>query len=475
MSAERGWSATRGASPAREAAILALRAIEVEGERASVALDVVLRRRKLPAPERALAAELVYGTTRRRLTLDWVLQLYLREDLTALTPWIRNILRLGVYQLLFLTDLPAAIVCDQAAHLAGRFGHRGTVGLVNAVLRRIAQEREKIIWPDPEREPANFLSVVYSHPRWLVERWLVRWGFTEAAALCRANNEVPPLSLRANLLRTNREQLLQDFSARGLTAEPSSWVPAGVRLPAGSYTKGADDLLRQGLCQVQDESSMLIGYLMAPQPGMRILDACCGPGGKATQLAELAGDRVRITAVDNNPRQLALLRENVQRLGITSIEAVEADARSLAAREGFVASFDRVLVDAPCSGLGVIRRRADARWQKRPEDLSTLPALQVEILQAAARCVRSGGVLVYCTCSTEPEENEEVVRRFLAEERGFTLSPVADFLPSTARVQLAALGDEPANGRPFLHLYPHRHGTDGFFIARLVCSSSSEN
>lgn len=448
-------------SPARMAALQALWEIDAKGAYANVALDRVLSRRELSPEDKDLATELVYGTVRRQGTLDWVLQLFLKKPLPDLTPWIRNILRMGTYQLLFLPRIPVPVACNEGVNLAGKYGHQGTAGLVNAVLRRLGREKDTLPWPSLEGHPVDHLAVVYSHPRWMVERWVERWGVEQTRELCQANNETPPLSMRVNLLKASPGDVLKELRAKGAEARMSALVPVGV--VAEKQGRSMLEMVEQGYGLIQDESSMLPGYILDPTQGEKVLDACCGPGGKTTHLAELQGDDGVILAFDLHDSKVRTATVNAARLDLQSITFAVGDARLLQEKPGFQDGFSRILVDVPCSGLGVLRRRADARWRKTPGDLEELPPLQLEILEGAAACLAPGGVLVYSTCTIEPTENQGVVEKFLARHGNFALEAVEPFLPEQARDYLR---NRNSTG-PYLSLLPQRDGTDGFFAARL--------
>ncbi len=442
----------RPAETGREAALQALYRVEQDRAYLNLALPPLLT--VLPPPERALARELAAGTIRRLNTLDWSLELYLQRPLPKLTPWIRNLLRMGAYQLLYLERIPPHAAVDESVRLARRYGHRGVAGLVNAVLRRLAASRGALPWPDPVKEPLEHLILSTSHPRWLVERWNRRFGAAEARRLSEATNLPPPLSLRPNRLRISPGALVERLVAEGAAARLSPRLPGAVLAKAaGPIAKLAS--YRAGLFTVQGESSILVAPLLQPQPGEHIIDLCSAPGGKSTHLAELIGDRGRVTAVDLHPHRLGLVERGARRLGLTAVKTVAADGTRFDGSG--LPPAQRILVDAPCSGLGVIRRLPELKWRREPADLQRLPRLQLALLEAAAALLRPGGRLLYSVCTTEPEESTAVADSFEAARPSFTPEPFDFLLP-------AGLECGPASpGR--LLLYPHRHSLDGFFIA----------
>ena len=434
--------------PARAAALKALLSIE-RGARAGPALGHELPRLGDPR-DRALATELVYGVTRLRGALDAELAPLSRQPLERLEPAVRAALRLGLYQLRHLDRVPDHAAVDASVALARQAANAGAAGLVNAILRRAAGS-------PGARQPAGSLDVAATHPDWIVRRWTARLGPEEAQALLCADNAPPVVTLRANRLRVSGADLLAGLEADGVAAEPGRWLPEAVRLPHG-VVPGDLDALRQGRCTVQGEASMLVAHVAAPAPGDRCLDVAAAPGGKATHLAEWIGDQGQVVANDRSPAGAARVRQAAARLGLASLSVRVGDARELPTL--YADACDVVVADLPRSGLGALAGRADARWRKREADLPALAGLQSELLDAAARCVRPGGRLVYSTCTTEPEENDDVVAAFLARQPAFAGEDLRGRLPEGLRA-------DAGPGGATLQLWPHRHGTEGFYIAAL--------
>ncbi|MCX8072517.1 MAG: 16S rRNA (cytosine(967)-C(5))-methyltransferase RsmB [Candidatus Binatia bacterium] len=425
------------------------------GAHADAVLGRTLSAASLTAKDRALAVRLVYGTLAWQLYLDYLLQQFCHQPLEKLDPPIRVLLRLALFQICFLDKVPPFAAVDTAVDLAKTHKHGAAVPLVNAVLRRAARGWKDVPLPERERDLAAYLSVRYSHPRWLVEAWLSQYDEIETELLLEANNQVSPTALRVNRLRGTREHLLREFRAQGLEAEPGNYSPDAV------LVRGFDPLhhplFEQGVYSVQSEAAQLVSYLVAPQPGELVLDLCAAPGGKATHLAELMSNQGIVVAVDASRPGIERVQQECSRLGIGIVEPYLADARLWEPQAQ--QRFDRVLLDAPCSGLGTLREHPEIRWRRTSESVRELAQLQRELLQQAARWTRPGGLLVYATCTLLREENEEVIAHFLAERRDFALSRIPEQLPPSIQALVDSQG--------FFRTMPHRHDVDGFFAVRL--------
>jgi len=413
--------------------------------------------------------ELIYGVLRRQETLDWRLEPVLSKPLARLPQVIQVVLRLGAYQLLYMDRVPESAAVNESVNLAkshaAKLG-RDWGGLVNAVLRALMRTSEPPL-PDCHQESAKGLSVRYALPLWLCERWVNRLGYEGAEAACKTVSTVPALTLRVNRQRVTRETLLEQLERAGIVSRPTTVSPAGIVVEGRRSVTALPGFL-EGLFYVEDEAAQLIPLVLDPQPGERILDACAAPGGKATHLAELMANRGEVVAMDRQPARLKLLAENCQRLGVTIVSPLVGDAReigNLASKEnggqqgGTLGMFDRILVDAPCSGIGVLRRHPDAKWSKDTGMFARHQVLQREILAQAASVLRPNGVLVYSTCSTEPEETEEVIDRFSRDHSAFMRESVAPWLPAAALPFVTAQGALSTLGNEI--------GMDGFYAARL--------
>jgi 16S rRNA (cytosine967-C5)-methyltransferase len=432
----------------REAALRILQAVDTRSAFSDRLLDGAHQRGGPEPRDQALLHELVKGTLRWRGRIDWVLDRLVHIGLEQVQPWIKNVLRLGAYQILFLDRVPAHAAVDESVKLAHQYGHPGTAGLANSVLRRLAEEKEQML--PPPGDDAESLAIWGSHPLWIVERWLARFGPDATRALLSANNRPIPIGLRANRLKVTRDELIELLTNAGVSARPAEHSPDVVWVENAASPNTLDPFKR-GLCTAQDESEALVSRLVGPVSHERLLDLCAAPGGKCTHLAELMEDEGEVWAMERADGRVEALELAIKRLGLHSIHVVQGDGRHY----DFPMPFDRVLVDAPCSGLGVLGRRADARWRKGPEILRQMPPLQLDLLQAGGRRVRPGGVLVYSVCSFEPEETVELVERFLHQNPAFMQESAVGHLP-----------DSVVDAEGFMQVLPHVHGCDGAFAAR---------
>jgi len=419
-------------------------------------IRVMLERNpQLDERERALFTELTYGVLRWQGRLDWHIDQLSATKPSKVLPSIRILLRLALYQVLFLDRIPHHAAVNEAVKLTRASHPAHLAGFVNGILRAAIRQGDAWNWPSAQQHPAGYLAVTAAHPLWLIDRWLPELGFTETEALCRANNTVAPMVLRVNRLKTDTAEVLSWCRTAGLNAEPSPVLSDAIRLVGPRQDLGVSEIHRQGWVQIQDEASQLVGHLVAPQPGERLLDLCSGFGGKATHLGILMGNHGNITAMDASAWKLEQLRQNAERQGIEIIQTVAANVLELDLQEW--QGFDRVLLDAPCSGFGSLRRNPDIKWRRHPKDPYRFSQQQGELLHQAAHFVKQGGVLVYATCTLLQEENEAVVERFASLHPHFVLEEAADLLPRN---------DPPAHDGRFLKTWPHRHNMDGFFAAR---------
>jgi 16S rRNA (cytosine967-C5)-methyltransferase len=445
-------------APARIAAYRAIRA--VAGGRTDLPIALQASRDQLADDrDRALAAEIVTGTLRWQRSLDYLIEHFSKRSLAKLDAEIVAILRISLYQLLHLDRVPASAVVDDAVNMTRAARKLSAAGFVNAVLRSTLRQRHKLplpVRPTNDRDRAAalaYLGVTHSHPDWLVSRWLERYGFAATERWVQFNNATPALTLRVNTLRATRAEAAATLDADGVETEPTRFAPDGLVVTAGNPLRRPPD----GLVFVQDEASQLIAVVAGARPGERVLDLCASPGGKTIAMAASVGAAGQVVASDVRERRLSLLQETVRRAGARHVTVVRVPTSGPLP---FAAQFDRVLVDAPCSGLGTIRRDADIRWRRREEELRGLARDQVELLSRAADVVRPGGMLVYATCSSEPEENDDVVTAFIDAR--------TDFTPADLRREPHGLAAPLIDEHGFFRSAPEPHGLEAFFAAVLV-------
>lgn len=450
----------RKISPARRAAYRIL--LDLERGSGDLPRALAESREALRDPrDQSLAAQIALGTLRWRAEIDHVIAHFARRPVDTFDPEVLTVLRSGAYQLIHLSRVPASAAVNDAVDLVREVRKKSATGLVNAVLRAIAASGGNL--PLPAR-PADkdgrdalvfYLSTALSHPAWLVSRWLARYGADATEEWLRFNNQEAPLTLRANGLKTTREELKTRLASLGVSTEITRFAPDGLVVTAGNplRTPSPDD---EFLLVVQDEASQLVSLMLPVKAGDTVLDACASPGGKTTQIAAAMNDRGLLVASDVRQGRVELLRQTIERSGARSVRLTQADFASGAP---FKPVFDAVLLDAPCSGVGTLRRDPDIKWRRREEDVGALASVELRMLMRAADAVRPGGALVYATCSSEPEENENVVDAFLEARPEF--SHVKDDRPTAA---LQAVLDLQGN----LRTYPHVHGLEAFFAALLV-------
>ncbi|MEF2964546.1 16S rRNA (cytosine(967)-C(5))-methyltransferase RsmB [Paenibacillus sp. M1] len=455
---KKGRGKSTAKATARDAALQVLTAVEQEGAYSNLLLNGTLQKSGLSGPDAGLATEIVYGTISRLNTIDYFLEPFIAKGLAKLQPWVRNLLRLSFYQLYYLDRIPPHAAVNEAVNIAKRRGHQGISGMVNGVLRNVLRRKEELFLP-ADLPPVKRIALEHSHPEWLVARWVKQYGEETAEAICRANNEPPSVSVRVNRSRIGREELLKAMREQGLEAVPSEISPDGIVVTSGG-NMALTPWYREGLLSVQDESSMLVGEAVGPEPGMSVLDCCAAPGGKTCHMAELMDGSGLVISNDIYPHKAKLIAEHAERLGLGNVRAESGDAAKLGERFA-PESFDRVLLDAPCSGFGVIRRKPDLKWAKKPEDIAEISAIQRELLDAVCGLLKPGGVLVYSTCTIEKSENGDLVRDFLERHPEFKL---AEGTPGGWANIPAAAARETAG----LQILPQDAHSDGFYIARLV-------
>jgi 16S rRNA (cytosine967-C5)-methyltransferase len=405
--------------------------------------------------DKNLCTQLVYGTLRMRNRIDWILRTFYKGNYESMERGLKNILRIALYQIIFTDRIPSYAAVDEAVRITKR-EYSGRDRLVNAILRNAIRKMSEVRYPPLDEDTEQHVSVYHSHPLWLVRKWKRELGAKETLELCRSNNEIPPLTLRVNELKMARSEVMEKLSAEGVEVNRTRISPDGVTVSGLSAPGGEMDLFKKGVLQFQDEASQLVSHLLDPRPGDKILDLCAGVGIKTTHMAALMKNRGTILARDIQGKKLDSLKELSHRMGATIIDCLVGDATEDLG-ERYHGKFDRVLVDAPCSGLGTVRRKPEIKWHIGEGDIKTMSALQKKILNRSAAYLTKGGVLVYSTCAIACEENEEVVRDFLKNNAEFRCM-------RSSRESVSKLID----GEGFLRTYPHHDGMDGFFGALLV-------
>lgn len=437
----------RNVTNARACALRVLTACRRSGAWADASLKAQLERAQLSAQDAALCSRIVYGVVQNELLLDWYLAAYCTQRLEKLQPPLAEILRMGAYQILFLDKVPDHAAVSEAVELCRANGRAAASGLVNAVLRRLAQNKAQLP-PLPQGDMAR-LSIAYSHPQWLVERLSALLGAAECEKFLRIDNMPAPMTVQVNPLKTTAAALMDELRGEGISVRAHDWVSDCLEL-SGTGDLSTLSAFYHGRFTVQDAAAKFVTCAATPAPGQQLLDVCAAPGGKSFAAAFSMRGQGKILACDLHENKLKRIREGAQRLGISCIETAAADGRVF--HPEWEGRFDTVVCDVPCSGLGIIRKKPDIRY-KAAEGLAALPAIQRAILQNSARYVRPGGVLVYSTCTILPEENEQVTDAFVASQPEFTYE---DFtLPNGETV--------PGH----ITLWPQRHGTDGFYLSRM--------
>ena len=439
----------------RQVALLALQDIYRRGAYSDVALDRVLGQANLSGVDRGLVCELVYGTVRRQRTLDALIDRLGKKKSHQQPPNLRLILQLGLYQLRYLNRVPDAAIVDTSVKLAQENGLSKLGRVVNAILRQYlrlaAQGCDPLILPE---DTVPRLGILHSFPDWIVQLWLGQLSESETEQLCQWFNQPPPLDLRINPLRTTIDEVETALIKAGVKVSRVPHLPQALRLREGVGSVQKLPGFQLGWWTVQDSSAQLVTHLLDPQPGETVIDVCAAPGGKTTHIAELMQDRGQIWAGDRAAKRLKRLTQNLQRLQLESVRTYVGDSRNLT---HFSQTAERVLLDAPCSGLGTLHRRPDIRWRQQPQQLAELAQLQGELLAQAANWVKPGGILVYATCTLNPQENEQVIQAFLESRANWQLQPPPADSPAAAFLTPSG----------WLKIWPHRHDLDGFFLVKL--------
>lgn len=402
-----------------------------------------------------LIREMVYGVLENLVYIDYIISKLSKIKIKKIQPIILEILRMGVYQIGFMDKIPDRAAVNEAVNLSKKYGHKGTSGFVNGVLRSFSRNREEIMEIEHSYD-SNYLSIRYSYPKWMVDRWIKEYGFEFAEKICEGNNSKPKLNIRVNTTKITREKLIENLSDYGYIVEKTKYAKDGIIIE-NPYRITDREEFKQGQFTIQDESSMLVGQITNPRENSLVLDLCSAPGGKSTHIGQLMKNKGRILSRDIYEHKLDLVKENADRLGINIVETQLFDAYEL--DKELEDRVDYCIVDAPCSGLGIIRRRPEIKWNRKEEDIKELAKIQKRILNNAKNYLKPGGYIIYSTCTIGEEENLAIVKSFLDENKDFKLVGFEDLLCSDNNLDTAREGH--------IQMFPHIHNTDGFFIARI--------
>lgn len=436
----------------REAALDALTRIEKNQSYSNLLLNEIIKSKQVPPADISLFTQIVYGTIQQKKRLDFVLASFSIKPLEKLEPWVLQLLRLSLYQLIFLDRVPDHAVLNEAVNIAKTKGHKGIAGMVNGILRSYLREGAPSL--ESIKDPLKQLAVETSHPEWMIDRWIKDFGEVKAVSVANANNQPPFTSVRINYTVTDKKSVLEELGAEGLQVEESPLLESALRIKKGAAA--STKAFKEGRISIQDEASMLAGLALAPEEDEQILDACAAPGGKTVHIAELLNHTGAVTSMDIHDHKVKLVKEQADRLHLKNVQAITGDARKIAE----LPLFDRILIDAPCSGLGVIQRKPDMKWTKKEEDVNRLAVIQQDILHHIWQFLKPGGELIYSTCTIDAAENQNQIERFLSStDDAEANKEMIDRLP-------AMLKEQSSDGSS-LQLLPGEFGTDGFFISAL--------
>ncbi|HCF71682.1 MAG TPA: 16S rRNA (cytosine(967)-C(5))-methyltransferase RsmB [Syntrophomonas sp.] len=430
-----------------------------KGAYANLQLEKNLRSTQLSVNDRRLTTELVNGTVRMSKHLDWVLNLFLKKSLEHQNPWVRNILRLALYQIMFMDKIPPYASINTAVNQTAARTGSGLTGMVNGVLRNIDRNSDNISYPSHNSDTVAYLAVYYSHPEWLVKQWLEEYGYEQTIVMLRYNNLPAAITLRCNRLKTNPDELIEKLAGEAIETRRCENQPWAVQILKFDKILTGSMPFQQGWFYIQDTASMFAAPILQPEPHQLVYDLCCGLGGKTTHMGEYMQNQGKIKAIDLYQHKIDLLVHNSERLGISIIEAIAADILALDTNR--MEKAPRVMLDAPCSGLGVLNRRADARWRKSYQEIEDLIEIQKCLLNQAALLVEPGGLLLYSTCTINRAENEDRIKCFLQAHPEFGLE---GFEPALADLPLPA-DERESVATGMFNLLPGRYGTNGMFYA----------
>lgn len=422
-------------------------------------LDLEIRNSNLNDFDKSLLTEITHGVIRWMRRLDWFLNGFYRGQYEKCVPEVKNALRVALYQILFLNKIPYFAAVNEAVEFVKQIRGEKHAGVVNGLLRNIIRTLDALVWPTREIDEVNYLGIIQSHPNWMVRRWVNRFGFDETEALCEANNKRPVIYLRLNKMKATSEELTRYLTEKNLTFNISPYLDYffGVKMMSKIYE---DEQFKAGIFTVQDVSAGLVTHLIDPKEGELIMDLCAAPGGKTTHMAEYSNDQAKIIAIDKYSIRIESLKKNLERLGLKNVLTLQEDLinpKTDLIKTKMIGRADKVLVDAPCSGFGVITKKPDIKWKRDSKDIIKLTKIQFELLELAEKFVKPGGALIYSTCTTEIEENQEMIERFLNKYPYYTIDSATKYLPL-----------EVVNSSGMMETFLHRHNIDGAFAVRLL-------
>jgi len=443
-------------SDARSISVKILTRVERTDAYLEKLIDFEIKAENLNDYDKSLMNEICHGVIRWMRRLDWFLNGFYRGNWEKCTPEIKNTLRVALYQILFLNKIPDFAAVNEAVEFVKKISTQKHADVVNGLLRTIIRTKEALVYPTREIDEIKYLGIMQSHPNWMVKRWINRFGFEDAEQLAESNNKRPILTLRVNTLKANRHEVVKKLEDKQMTVRVCRHINyfLTLRLMSKIYL---DEDFKNGLFTIQDESAGLPSVLLSPGENDNVLDMCAAPGGKSTHMAQIMNNKGKIVAVDKYDAKVIVMQKNAERLGVTNIEFIQDDNRDPQHEIFKGRNFDKILLDAPCSGLGVLSKKPEIRWKREPEDILELSKLQKELLENAAKMIKDGGAIVYSTCSTEQEENMDIVNDFIEKHPEFKIDDASKYVDKSL-----------VNEFGCVETFPHRHGIDGSFAARLI-------
>ncbi|KNF08742.1 ribosomal RNA small subunit methyltransferase B [Gottschalkia purinilytica] len=438
----------------REVALKIL--IEINEKEAYSNLSINKKTHGMDYRDSSFIREIVYGVIENKLYIDWVIESFSKIKLKKINNTVKEIIRIGIYQILFMDKVPDSAAVNECVKISKKYSNKGAQGFINGILRTIVRNKNDIKLPDKSKDIKKYLSIKYSHPIWMINKWIEDFGLEFTEELCKANNDKPKLNIRVNTLKISRDELLNKLNEKNMNAIKTYYAEDGIVVNSPQNITETEEF-KKGLFQIQDESSMLVAQIMNPKKNSVIIDVCSAPGGKSTHIAQKMNNEGKIISRDIHEHKVKLINENASRLGINIINAQKFDALHI--DESLINKADYCLVDAPCTGLGLIRRKPDIKWRKEEGNIDEISRLQYQILKNTSKYLKKGGILIYSTCTINKEENLNVITKFLDNNTEFKLLDFSDLIQNSEKIT-------PKEG--YIELFPNVHATDGFFIAKLI-------